>query len=291
VAANYSPYFIGLLNPALIFNTSTYWKIDSINVLTASFNYFSSGKLNFTDTSGTVHESTPFEYSLHFGYSRKLSKSFSLGANFGLVHSDLDAGNILVNNEPIKPANAFMGDISLFYGHHTRKKSFFTGYNLGFGISNIGGKIYYTESSSADFLPANLGIGSNFNFQFNTHHQFSLALDLNKLLVPTPDTSYNYYFESVLDGIFNSFTDAPDGFSEELAEITISTGIEYWYKEIFALRTGYFYENENKGARQYVTLGTGARYSFAQLDFSYSLATGEMDSSFNIWRLGFTAEF
>jgi hypothetical protein len=76
------------------------------------------------------------------------------------------------------------------------------------------------------------------------------------------------YFSSV----FGSFADAPGGFSEELKEITLSTGIEYWYNDVFAVRAGYFGESNVKGGRRYITTGLGLRLQQRfGVDFSYLL--------------------
>ena len=56
---------------------------------------------------------------------------------------------------------------------------------------------------------------------------------------------------------------------EELTEIMIGTGAEYWYNNVFAVRGGYFYENLNKGARQHLTFGIGLKYNMFGIDFSY----------------------
>ena len=169
-----------------------------------------------------------------------------------------------------------MADVSLFYTHPVKTNSCFRNYNLGLTISNVGGKISYISSpESGDFLPANLGLGSNFNFQFGKDHELSLAMDLNKLLVPTPDSAGNYRNESVVEGIFKSFADAPGGAHEELQEINISLGAEYWWRKMIALRSGYFYESKYKGNRQYFCLGAGIKYHVIQFNYSYQISTSD----------------
>ena len=74
---------------------------------------------------------------------------------------------------------------------------------------------------------------------------------------------------SLISGMFGSFADAPGGFTEEISEITLGTGIEYWYNDLFAARGGYFLESANKGNRKYFTLGLGLRYKVFGIDFAY----------------------
>ncbi|MEM8896330.1 MAG: PorV/PorQ family protein, partial [Bacteroidota bacterium] len=171
-------------------------------------------------------------------------------------------------------------DLGFFY----RKDLLLSGKNsnLAFGahISNIGAKLTYSNESNEDFLPINLRIGSSFTTSLDPYNSLTFALDFNKLMVPTPpvyevDENGNFVIDPntgepriiagndpnrpLLSGMFGSFGDAPDGFSEEMQEIMIAFGTEYWYRDVFAARAGYFYENENKGARQFITVGLGFR--------------------------------
>ena len=80
-----------------------------------------------------------------------------------------------------------------------------------------------------------------------------------------------------LQGTFQSFTDARGGFREELEEITTSIGIEYWYRQYFAGRMGYFYENYNKGNRKYLTAGVGFRFNMFGCDLAYVVPTNKRE--------------
>ena len=279
VSLSYTPWLHEVSSDFYLFDASSYWKIDSVNIITASFRYFHWEVITFTNASGAIlGKFRPVEYTAHAGYARKFSKEFSAGINLGYVRSNLAEG-FTVNNLPILPQNALMADLSFLYSHSLKKQSDFRKYNFGIVISNIGNKIGYTSNPEfRDFLPANLGIGSAFDFQFGKQHEVSLALDLNKLLVPTPDSNEVYRSESVTEGIYRSFSDAPDGFGEEIRETTISTGAEYWFRQTIALRTGYFYEDKNKGDRQYLSFGAGVKYSFIQMDLSYWLSTSANES-------------
>jgi hypothetical protein len=148
----------------------------------------------------------------------------------------------------------------------------------GVNISNIGTKISYTANAeNRDFLPTNLGMGVGWLINIDDFNSFMIGTDINKLLVPTPDTIdidpangiFDYKEQSIISGMINSFSDAPDGFGEELRELMYSIGIEYWYDKQFAVRAGYFNEHSTKGNRKYFTVGLGVRYNVFGLDFSY----------------------
>jgi hypothetical protein len=165
-AATYTPWLNGNVNDIFLLDASSFWKIDSLNAVTASFRYFTLGDITFTNASGAVLGSFhPNEYTFHVGYARKLLRNFSIGINIGYVRSNL-ANGYMVNNEKIKPGVAVMGDLSIFYSHPEKRSSLFRKYNLGLTLSNLGNKISYIDSSNGDFLPANIRLGSGFFFQF-----------------------------------------------------------------------------------------------------------------------------
>ena len=121
--------------------------------------------------------------------------------------------------------------------------------------------------------------------EFNT---IGFALDVNKLLVPTPteddldnDGILDYKQLATAQALFGSFGDAPGGGSEELSELMLSAGIEYWYNKQFAVRAGYYYEAETKGNRQYFTAGIGLKYNVFGIDISYLVPTTNINNPLN----------
>ena len=76
-----------------------------------------------------------------------------------------------------------------------------------------------------------------------------------------------------MEGIIESFGDAPDGFQEELKEITWAVGFEYLFQKTLALRTGYFNESLEKGARRFLTFGAGMQLNRVDFDISYLFST------------------
>ncbi len=274
-AVTYTPWLRELVNDIYLAALGGYYKIGDNQAIAVGLRYFSLGSITFTDASGnTLGDFNPREFVIDMGYSRKLSKNFSTGLNLGYVYSNLAQG-YSVNNVPIKAGQAVKADISFVY-HHPAKfgKTIKGEYNIATTISNIGNKITYTQSAeNKDFLPTNWGLGGGVTFEFDEYNKLIVDLDMNKLLVPTPDSSGDYKNQSPVEGIFGSFTDAPGGFQEEMREVNISSGAEYWYKDLFSVRGGYFYENKYKGGRQYLTAGLGIKYNVFGLDFSYLIPT------------------
>ncbi|HYV91446.1 MAG TPA: type IX secretion system outer membrane channel protein PorV [Chitinophagales bacterium] len=279
---SYTPWLHSMVEDLYLATVGGFARIDDHQGIAFGLRYFNLGDIFFTSASGSaLGEFKPREYCFDAGYSRKLTKYFSTGINLGFVHSNLASG-YSINNIPIKAGKAVKADLSFFYHHpmkfspkgvlRTGKKK--SDYNIGATISNIGNKITYTQNAqNKDFLPANLGLAGGITLRFDDYNRLTFDLDFNKLLVPTPDDSFDYRHESVPQGIFSSFTDAPGGFNEELREVTISSGAEYSYHDIFYLRGGFFLEDKTKGSRQYLTAGFGIAYQVFDLNFSYLIPT------------------
>ena len=199
-----------------------------------------------------------------------------MGIALRYINSNLASGTI--NGVSYKAGSSVAGDLSLF---HTGAVSGGSGLNYGVTLSNLGSKISYTsDANQKDFIPANLGLGVAYTREIDPVNKITFGLDIHKLLVPTPplvgDSAglVSYRSKGVVGSWFSSLGDAPGGFSEELKEFQTSLGVEYWYNNQFALRTGYFYENPTKGNRQYFTLGAGLKYSTYGINFSYLLPSG-----------------
>jgi hypothetical protein len=196
--------------------------------------------------------------------------SDALGASLtaGMARSNLFGNYSNSSQEQSKPATALIVDLGVFY----TKELLFNGkdsdFNLGLQVSNISNKVTYSSADQEQFLPINLKLGSAFETYLDAYNSLTFSVDFNKLMVPTPDPDRETE-PTLLEGMFGSFGDAPGGFKEEMREISISTGLEYWYNNVFALRTGYFHEHDTKGGRKYFTTGLGFRYQVLGLDFSY----------------------
>ncbi|MEO7047223.1 MAG: type IX secretion system outer membrane channel protein PorV [Ferruginibacter sp.] len=277
IGVTYTPWLSDLnLKDVYLASAAGYYKLDDNSALSLGLRYFSLGDIQFTDANGNnIGSKRPREYAADLGYSRKLSSKDALGIAVRYISSDLASGAI--GGVTYKKGTTVAGDLHYF---HNGIKEDGGGLSWGITLSNLGGKISYTDNATQkDYIPANLGAGIAYTKSFDADNKLTFAFDVNKLLVPTPgDTSAgalaNYRSQGVVKSWINSFSDAPNGGSEEIKEITGSIGVEYWYKEQFAFRTGYFYENPDKGNRQYFTVGAGLKYNTFGLNFAYLVPSG-----------------
>ena len=296
ISLSYTPWLRKLVNDIYLANLSGYWKIGGSDnqAVSASLRYFSLGEIDMTDDAGVaVNSVNPYELAFDLGYSRKLSESFSMGVALRYIYSDL-AFSDAYSAEQQTGASAFAADISGFLTTYPIIGRNECQWSWGFNISNIGSKVSYNDGNDPAFLPTNFRLGTTFTFPLAQYNNLALSVDVNKLLVPTRPRESDYTandgtfdsegYENALDewrntssisGIFKSFSDAPGGFKEELKEINFSVGAEYNYNQQFFVRAGYFYENPDKGNRQYFDFGAGFSLNVVQLDASYMIATAQ----------------
>jgi hypothetical protein len=253
----------------------------------------------------------PNEFSADLSYSLKLSDKFSMAVAGRFISSNLkiqDATN------DTRAATSFAFDVAGFYQSEEKAFTDFDGkYRLGFNFQNLGPKINYDSSVSseinANFLPAQMKLGGAFDFIFDEYNKVTASVEFNKLLVPTPqnpdlngdgtvtsaeiiENNANYNKIGWVSGIFKSFNDAPDGFSEELKEFTYSAAAEYSYQNSFAMRLGYFHESPIKGARQFFSLGAGFKYTSVKVDVSYLFSASKVQNPLeNTLRFSLTINF
>jgi len=299
--SSYTPYMQKLVDDSFLANLNYYNVIDNRSSWSTSFKYFSLGDIDILQNPQDIpYLENPNEFTLDASYILKLNDNFSMGVTGRYLMSDVKLQSV---DSDSSSASSFAVDISGFYQSDERAYENFNGlWRFGFNISNMGPKMKYEELGKNNFIPTNLKLGSAFDFIFDSSNKLSINLELNKLLVPSPSVpiynsndqiiGYNQADITFLSGLFKSFGDAPDGFSEELKEITLSLGLEYTYNDSFALRVGYFGENEDKGARKYVTFGTGFSLEEIDLDLSYLLSSSSVISPLeNTLRFSFTYNF
>ncbi len=274
----YTPWLKSLgLNDVYLVTAAGYYKFAEDQAISASLRYFNLGTIQFTDFAGNyLNQSRPREWSLDAAYSRALSQKLGVGIGLRFIYSNL-ANNANIGSVQYKPGTAVAGDISLYYNGLNEAGR---GLTAGAVMSNLGSKINYTNTADAgDFIPANLGLGAMYHAVLDETSKISVGVDVNKLLVPTPDTAaqsiIEYRKQSVVSSWFSSFGDAPGGFAEELQEFQISTGAEYAYNDMFFVRAGYFYENRFKGNRQFFSAGVGINYNKLGFNFSYLIPSGQ----------------
>lgn len=281
ISATYTPWLRALdLQDVYLAYLSGYKQIDKISTVGLSLRYFSLGNIQFTDFNGmSLGSNRPNEFEIAGAYSRQLSENFALGVSLKFIYSRLANGTY--NGFDIRPGIAAGADISATY---KSDKGIFGQENnqltVGGAITNLGTKITYTTDAFGEFIPTNLGVGVAYEHAIDDYNSIVFAVDVNKLLVPTPDTLdadgdgvLDHKQAGVATAIFSSFSDAPGGFSEEISEFSYSVGLEYWYDKQFAVRAGYFHEDPTKGNRKYFTVGLGLKYNIFGLNFSYLVPT------------------
>ncbi|MDA3823824.1 MAG: type IX secretion system outer membrane channel protein PorV, partial [Bacteroidales bacterium] len=297
LSISYTPWLRQIIPDINLAYLTSYWKPTSDQVISGSLRYFSLGQITFTDIQGEIQgQFTPFEMAIDAGYSRLFSDRFSGGLLFRYIHSNLTSGQ-LVGGEESKAGIAVATDLGVYYHNDDlRVSGNDAGYAWGISLTNLGTPISYTADATKVPLPSNLRAGGRFDYGLDEYNSMSFSLEFNKLLVPTkPDLDDDGLVirgketpESIVLGMMQSFYDSPgisydDGtyssvLREEMAEVMISAAVEYWYREQFAIRAGYFHEAAVKGNRKYLTLGIGLKLNVFSLDFAYLVPTNGQDS-------------
>jgi hypothetical protein len=309
ISISYTPWLRKLTNDIHLSYLAGYKRLGDRQAIAGSLRYFSLGEITFTDANAAIiREDKPSEFELALGYAFKLSDKQSIGVNGKFAYSNL-TGGLTVQGTQTKAGIAGMADISYVFRNDEIRWFGYRGvYTFGATMNNIGNKIAYSVQSRRDFLPMNIKIGNAYTAELDKYNKITYSLEFQKLLVPTPPIiglNNDGDFEiisgknndvGVIAGLVQSFYDAPgvvetdangdyvqndDGsynvvkgtrFREELTEINIATGLEYWYNNVFALRGGFFYENKNKGDRKFFTAGIAIQYNIFGLDISYLAA-------------------
>ena len=287
LALSYTPYLSKLVDDIFLGNLNYYKHLNDRSAWAFSLKYFSLGDIQFNELiGGSIIDQgleRPNELTLDLSYSLKLSPFFSMGIAGRYIRSDLK----ITSESGSKSANSLGVDVSAFYqGQEFQFTNNNKGlFRFGINISNVGPRLNYDVGGQKNFIPSNLKFGTGLDLILDSSNIFGIYLEFNKLLVPSPVSSYNELgiFQgykqpdiSFLKGILTSFTDAEDGIKEEFQEITYAIGLEYKFAESFSIRTGYFNENENKGSRKYLTMGTGFNLGFIEIDISYLFSTSKV---------------
>jgi hypothetical protein len=308
---SYTPYLTDLANDISLGQLTYYNKYNDRSAFAASFRYFGLGDIELRqnpDPNDFLIVS-PNEFAFDLSYSQKLSEKFSMAVAGRYVNSNL---KVATENNDASSASSFAVDVAGFYQSEEVAYSDFNGrWRAGFNFQNMGPKMSYDNNSeiNSNFLPANMRLGGGFDFILDEYNKIAVNLEVSKLMVPTPQNPDlngdgvttpaeeqqnrdNYQSINWFSGIFQSFNDAPGGFSEELKEVTYSIGSEYVYQDSFSFRAGYFHENPDKGARQFFSLGAGFKYSSAKIDVSYLFSASKVPNPLeNTLRFSLTFNF
>ena len=290
ISFSYTPYLSKLVNDIFLANISYYNKINERSAWSASLKYFSLGDIDILQNPLDIPIiENPNEFTIDAAYSLKLNENFALSVGGRFLLSDVKLQTL---DSETEAASSVAVDISGFFESDITSYRNYDGIlRAGFNISNIGPKMKYSKlnNGTESFLPTNLRFGTGFEFIFDSNNSFTISVELNKLLVPSPSeevfnvdgdlVAYRQPDVGFLQGIFNSFNDAPDGFSEELKELTYSLGLEYSFNKSFFLRSGYFSEHELKGSRKFITIGTGFNTDRnLKIDLSYLISISDVIS-------------
>jgi len=293
VAISYTPWLRNLIPDINLAYLAGYYRLDDKQTISGSLRYFSLGNITFTDLSGTITgQYNPNEFALDAGYSRLLGDNLSMGIAFRYIRSDLTAGQNTADGQETQPGNSFAADLGLYYENEINVGTSDGEWAFGAAFTNMGTPIGYTADADKTPIPTNLTLGGRFTYNIDQYNSITAAVDLQKLMVPTPpiyDDSilqetgdlvvlYGRESNSLVGGMFQSFYDAPAGFKEEMHEIAYSAGVEYWYREQFAIRAGFFNEHSTKGNRKYFTVGIGLQLNVFALDFAYLVPTNGQNS-------------
>lgn len=279
----YTPWLRELTNDVFLGGFTFANRIDERSAWAASLKYFNLGQIDLTDINGAPEGTEKLnEFSVDGSYSLKLNETYSMAVTLRYIRSDL---GIESANSTINPVNTFAVDISGYFQSDEKNYGNFNGvWRGGYNVSNIGPKVSYSDDGQDNFIPTNLKLGGGFDFILDNYNKVSVNLEFNKLLVPTPSISddgeppYAQDDVSFFNGIFKSFNDAPNGFSEEMKEFTWALGAEYMYDNSFAIRAGYFNESDLKGARKYFTIGSGFNFKSSKLDISYLFNASDINN-------------
>ena len=275
---SYTPWFKALnINDMWFGYLSGYYQINKNQAIGMGLQYSNLGDINFTDESGNdIRDFRPREFALAPSFAQKFSDHLSGSVTLRLIYSNL-SGNIDLaggSGGQSRPGVTVAGDVALYYKTDLNLGGRDFNWALGANISNLGPKISYSTNSQREFIASNLRLGSALTYNIDPYNKVTFAADVNKLMVPTPRANnLPPPNKPLISGIFGSFADAPDGFSEEMKEFVWSAGLEYWYNNVFAMRGGYFRESREKGFRQYFTVGAGFRFSSLGLDAAYMIPT------------------
>ena len=296
LTTSYTPYLTGLANDISLGQVTYFNRINDRNAFAGSFRYFGLGEIQYTNQFGEPGQIvSPNEFALDLSYALRIDELFSMAVAGRFISSQLKLPDGVGD---ASAANTFAVDVAAFYQSEEIAYNDFNGrWRAGINFQNMGPKINYDNDNSdlnSNFIPANMRIGTGFDFILDEYNKIGVNLEFTKLMVPTPQkledvngdgdvdsedqAILNTEYNSIgwVQGMFESFSDAPDGFSEELKEFTYSLGTEYVYQDVFSLRAGYFHESPEKGAREYFSIGAGFKYNVIKIDVSYLFSTSNV---------------
>lgn len=248
VGLSYTPYLTSLTNNMALLNLNYYNKIIDRSTFAIGLRYFGMGETVFrTNENDPGMAVNPNELALDGSYALKLSNNFSMAVSGRYIRSDLKLQEVDANGSA---ANTFAVDLSGFYQSNEITFQSFQGvWRAGFNFSNLGPKLNYSNNSGAEtVLPSNLKIGGGFDFIFDDENKLATSLEFNQSLAKGTNA------------------------------LTTGLGLEYLYKNSFALRTGYFNDSDELGNLNFFSFGAGFAIKKLKFDLSYLASTSNHTS-------------
>ena len=288
IGLNYTPYMSKLTNDVFLLYGAYHQFLgdEERSTISASLYYFNMGEVSLTDIkAGTIIDNgtvKPNEFSIDLAYGLKLSDTYSMAVTGRFIRSDFGSFN---SDSNFKAANTFAVDVSGYF--MSPKHESISGYEgrvkAGWAVQNLGPKLDYTgDENSRSYLPTMARLGIGYDLLIDDMNRFSLSGEASKILVPAPDSDTQLIPNvGPIEGIGKSFSNKKS--------IMFSGAAEYSYDDTFAIRTGYFAESPEQGARQYATVGVGFKYASFGLDLSYLINTSKINTALdNTLRFGLT---
>lgn len=294
-----TPWLQVMTEGLYLYHLTGNYKMSSNQSMGVAVRYFDLGDLDFVNAAGQISQQvSPREFAVTFAYARKLSSHFSAAVSGRFIHSNVTADVLSATQLQSEAGTTGSGDISVFYKGEGNFGPVPVDWSIGTHISNIGPKISYNKTVRG-VIPTNFRLGTSIGLHLDALQLLTVGVDFNKLLVPSPPEvtpegniiKGNTEEKPVIRGIVESFSDAPEGWREELQEVTWAVGLEYWYDNTVAARMGYFSENPAKGDRRFFTLGMGVKYKAVQIDVSYVLTAQYQHPLSDTFRIGMIVNF
>lgn len=258
------------------------YHVDGIGTIGGHITFLNLGEQIRTDETGLeLGRFNSFEISAGLSYGFRISENFSLGTGLRYIYSSLADGS--VSGQEISPGSSVGLDLAALYKTDpfqvgSRQATF----NAGFNLSNIGPGIQYTDNAQKDPLPTVMRLGWAYTMDIDANgiNTLTLSNDISKIMarnenVGTDPDSPEYETMGVIEALFNSWGSYERFNGSETVNVSLGQqlmygfGLEYWYDDLFALRSGYYYEHPENGNREFITLGAGLRYNIFGVDFSY----------------------
>jgi hypothetical protein len=295
VSFTYAPWLPALGADLSYNHLSGKYGLGEAGTLGGHFTFFDLGEQVATDDQGnSLGNFSSYEISAGLSYGYPVTENLKVGTGARVIYSNLTGGVDVLDAET-NPGVSFGVDLGVQY----------TGPDLGLGqssrptvafnLANMGPGISYTQDTPfPDAIPTTLRFGGALETELDEFNTVTLALDLNKVIVNRDSSGYDPFYQALfsawetrtvktnpgIEGTCAELAEDEDANNDcrevsALRSLTLGAGAEYWYNDLIAFRGGYFYEDPANGNRQFLTFGTGIRYSLVGVDISYIYALEE----------------